>query len=115
MEAAHNSICENFFVLELNLDDRRARILELEESISSFEEELIHLEDEIQEFLDEVNFYFFCQLYFQWKCVYALHDLDLLSQSKYIILYRSRRSRFLLCELTTTMPRWRRLRTLEQL
>jgi hypothetical protein len=89
LEAARNSICENFFALELNMDDRRAGILETEESISCFEEELAHPEDEIREFLDEVSF-FFCQLYFQWKCVSALHDLDLLSQSRDIVLYRSR-------------------------
>jgi hypothetical protein len=45
LEAACNSIREKLFALELNMDDRRTGILETEESISGFEEELAHLED----------------------------------------------------------------------
>jgi hypothetical protein len=69
LEAARNSICENFFALELNMDDRRAGILETEESISCFEEELAHPEDEIREFLDEVSFFFLPSLFSMEMCL----------------------------------------------
>ena len=88
LEVARNSIHEKLFALELNMDDRRAGILETEESISGFEEELAHLEDQIWEFLDKVSFFFSCKFYFQWKCVSTLHNLDLFSQSRDIILYK---------------------------
>jgi hypothetical protein len=67
LEATRNSIREKLFALELNMDDRRAGILETEESISGFEEELAHLEDQIREFLEEVSFFFFLPALFSME------------------------------------------------